>query len=717
MYRRPFALALLPILVSTLAAVALAESRSFAYPETRPGDHVDVYHGVEVADPYRWLEEDVRVSQRTAAWVEAQNRVTAAHLESLPQRQAIRERLTELWDYERYSAPFAAGGRYYHFKNDGLQNQSVLYVRESLDAEPRALVDPNAWSEDGTVTLAGTAASDDGRYLAYGVMTAGSDWRTWRVMEVESGRLLPEELKWIKFSRPSWTADSRGFFYGRFEEPEGERKYQSLNLNHRIYYHRVGTDPSADVLVFERPDHPQWTFSPQVTDDGRYLVLSVSSGRGGNQRMVLYRDLQEPYAMPVTLIGGFENQYRFVGNDGPTFYFVTDLEAPKKRLVAIDVRRPERGSWREILPESKDSLSGVSLVGNLLVARYLEDAKTRVKIFTLAGGHVRDVELPAIGSAVGFDGRRTDTETFYTFSSFATPPSIYRYDLITGESALLQRAELDFDPGAYLVEQAFYRSKDGTRVPMFLAHRKGLALDGTNPTLLYGYGGFNISQTPRFSVEWLAWMEMGGVFALPNLRGGGEYGEEWHRAGMKLNKQNVFDDFIAAAEWLIKNRYTRREKLAIHGRSNGGLLVGAAMTQRPDLFAAALPAVGVMDMLRFHKFTAGRFWVEDYGTAEDPEQFQALYAYSPYHNIEPGTAYPATLVTTADTDDRVVPGHSFKFAARLQRAQAGDAPVLIRIESRAGHGRGTPTSKRIETATDLWAFLAEALDMEGGTGG
>ncbi len=478
-----------------------------------------------------------------------------------------------------------------------------------------------------------------------------------------------------------------------------------------MYYHRLGTPQSDDVLVYRRPDHPDWNFGANVTEDGRYLILTISKGTN-HQYRITYKDLAEPYAMPVDLIEDFDNEYSFVGNDGPIFYFKTDLKAPRGRLIAIDTRKPARDNWKEIIPETKENLSGVGLVGNLFVAHYLKDAQTQIKLYGIDGAFVREVELPGIGSAGGFGGKRTDTETFYVFSSFATPPSIYRYDLITGKSKLVRRANVKFNPDDYEVKQVFYGSKDGTKVPMFITAKKGIQLDGSNPTLLYGYGGFNIPLTPGFDIRRVAWLELGGVYVQANLRGGGEYGKEWHEAGTKLRKQNVFDDFIAAAEWLIDNKYTRPDKLAIQGGSNGGLLVGAVMTQRPDLFGACLPAVGVMDMLRFHKFTAGRFWVDDYGSPDNPEEFKALYAYSPYHNLKKGTKYPATLVTTADTDDRVVPAHSFKFIAKLQYCQAGDAPVLARIETRAGHGAGKPTAKQIEEVADQWAFLVKNLNMK-----
>lgn len=679
------------------------------YPVSKKIDRVDELHGVKVPDPYRWLEDDVRTSKDVAAWVEAENKVTFAYLEGIPQRDAIKTRLTELWNYEKFSAPFKVGGRYFYFKNNGLQNQSVLYKQDSLDAEPAVLVDPNQWSKDGTIALGSTSFSDDGRYMAYSVADAGSDWNTWRILDVETGKLLEDEIKWVKFSGAAWTTDNRGFFYGRYDEPPAGAAFQKTNLNQKVYYHRIGTGQSQDVLVYKRPDEPSWGFGLKVSEDGRYLILTVWKGTNDKYR-VLYKDLTEPYAMPVDLIEHFNDEYTFVGNDGTTFYFVTDLEAPRKRIVAIDLHKPTE--VREVVPQSAETLVGADIVANQFVLTYLKDARTQVKLHAIDGKFVREVEFPGIGTATGFSGKRTDTETFYSFSSFATPPSIFRYDLLTGESKLLRRAAVKFNPDNYEVKQVFYSSKDGTKVPMFIAHKKGLKLDGSNPTLLYGYGGFSVPLTPTFSITRVAWMEMGGVFAMPNLRGGGEYGEEWHKAGTKLKKQNVFDDFIGAGEWLIKNGYTRPDKLAIQGGSNGGLLVGACMTQRPDLFGACLPAVGVMDMLRFHKFTAGRFWVDDYGSADNAEEFPALLGYSPYHTLKSGTRYPATLVTTADTDDRVVPGHSFKFAARLQECHVGESPVLIRVETRAGHGAGKPTAKLIEETADLWAFLVKNLGMK-----
>ena len=703
--KRLFALSCVCIVLALNVATA---GDKLKYPETKQIDHVDEMHGVKVADPYRWLEDDVRQSKEVADWVAAENKVTSAYLSALPQRDAIKKRLTELWNYEKFGSPFKAGGRYFYFKNDGLQNQSVLYKLESLNADPVVFIDPNSWSKDGTVALGSTAFSDDGRYVAYSVAEAGSDWNTWRIIEVETGRLLADELKWVKFSGASWTADSKGFFYGRYDEPAAGEAFQKTNLNQQVFYHRVGTSQSDDVLVYKRPDEPTWGFQNRVTEDGRYLVMQIWKGTDHKYRIV-YKDLTEPYGMPIDLIQNFENEYSFLGNEGPEFFFQTDLNAPRKRVVAIDIRKPK--IVREVIPQAAETLTGVDIVANMFVASYLKDAKTQVKMYSLDGSFVREVEFPGIGTASGFGGKRTDTETFYSFSSFATPPTIFRYDMLTGNSTKLKQAQVKFNPDDYTVEQVFYPSKDGTKVPMFIAHKKGIKRDGTNPTLMYGYGGFSISLTPGFSIARIGWMEMGGVFAMPNLRGGGEYGEEWHKAGTKLSKQNVFDDFISAGEWLIEQKYTSPSKLAIQGGSNGGLLVGACMTQRPDLFGACLPAVGVMDMLRFHKFTAGRFWVDDYGSADNPEEFKALYAYSPFHNLKSGTRYPATLVTTADTDDRVVPGHSFKFAARLQACQSGDAPTLIRIETRAGHGAGKPTDKIIEEVADQWAFLVKNLGM------
>ncbi|MCW5555863.1 MAG: S9 family peptidase [Verrucomicrobiae bacterium] len=679
-----------------------------AYPDTRQMPQVDDYHGVEVADPYRWLEDDN--SAETKAWVEAQNKVTFGYLEQIPERAAIKARLTQLWNYERYGVPFKQGGRYFYAKNDGLQNQSVLYTMTSLEAEPQVLLDPNQLSADGTVALSGYTITDDGKLMAYGLSSAGSDWQEWKVRDVQTGQDLPDHVNWVKFSSASWTKDGRGFFYSRYDEPTEATKLTKANYYHKLYFHRLGTPQAEDKLVYHRPDKKDWNFYGGVTDDGRYLIITASQGTDPKNR-VLYQDLQQPNSPVIELLMEFDADYTFIDNDGPVFWFKTDLNAPRHRVIAIDVTRPGRVNWKEIIPQAPETLARVSVVNHQFICSYLKDARSQVKIFGLDGRFIREVALPGIGSTGGFGGQRSDTETFYSFTSYTSPGTIFRYDLATGASAVFRKPQEDFNPNDYETHQVFYASKDGTRVPLFISHRKGLKLNGRNPTLLYGYGGFNISLTPGFSVANLAWMEMGGVYAVPNLRGGGEYGEEWHRAGTKLQKQNVFDDFIAAAEWLIANKYTSPKKLAISGGSNGGLLVGACMTQRPDLFAATLPAVGVMDMLRFHKFTIGWAWTSDYGSADDPEEFKALHAYSPLHNLKPGTKYPATMVTTADHDDRVVPAHSFKFAAALQAAQAGKSPTLIRIETKAGHGAGKPTAKLIEEAADKWAFLVKELGV------
>jgi len=631
-------------------------------------------------------------------------------LQEIPAREQLKKRLTQLWDYEKYGVPFKRGARYFFFKNDGLQNQSVLYTLTDLEAEPQVLLDPNQLSEDGTVALSGLAVSEDGALLAYGLSRSGSDWQEWFVRDVATASDRPDHLQWIKFSGAAWTQDSQGFFYSRYDEPNEQTQYEDINYFQKLYYHRLGTPQSEDILIYERPDQKEWGFDGSVSEDGRYLIVTVWRGTDP-KHLVFYRDLQDPNAGVVELINQFEADYRFIGNDGARFWFRTDLDAPRGRVIAIDLERPERQHWQEVIPEAAETLEDVGLLNNQFVVDYLQDAHTQIKVFDLNGAFVQEIELPGIGSVGGFDGKRFDTETFYSFTSFTTPTTIYRYDFQTQTSTPFRQPQVDFNPGDYETHQVFYSSKDGTRVPMFITHRRGLKLNGQNPTYLYGYGGFGIALTPSFSVSNLVWMELGGVFAVANLRGGGEYGEDWHQAGTQHNKQNVFDDFIAAAEWLIAQQYTCPRKLAIGGGSNGGLLVGACMTQRPDLFAAALPAVGVMDMLRFHRFTIGWAWVSEYGSSEDPEMFKVLYAYSPLHNLKPGAAYPATLITTADHDDRVVPAHSFKFAAALQAAHRGDAPVLIRIETKAGHGAGKPTAKLIEEASDRWAFLVRVLDI------
>ncbi|MCC6361054.1 MAG: S9 family peptidase [Phycisphaerales bacterium] len=697
---------------SLIAAAASAQDKPrIKYPETKKGEQVDDYHGTKVADPYRWLED--LDSADTAAWVAAQNEVSFGYLASIPQREAIKKRLTKLWDYERFGLPSKEGPRYVYSRNSGLQNQSVIYVADTLDAEPRVLIDPNTLAADGTIALGGTEFTEDGQLMAYSISASGSDWREIKVRDVATAKDLDDHLKWVKFSGTSWKKDGSGFFYSRYDEPKSDgNKLEDVNYFQKLFFHKIGTPQSEDKLVYKRDDHKDWGFGGSVTEDGQYLLIYISQGTERKNRLY-YQDLTKPDAKVVEMLDEFDAQYNVIGNDGPLFYVFTDNNAPRGRVVAIDSTDPSPSKWKEIIPQTAETLQGVSLLNNnMLVASYLKDATTQVRIFDTAGKHIRDVKLPGLGTAGGFGGRRHETETFYSYTSFNYPPTIFRYDLKTGESKLYKQPKVDFTPENYEVKQVFYKSKDGTQVPMFIAHKKGLKLDGTNPTYLYGYGGFNISLTPSFSISNLVWMEMGGVYAQANLRGGGEYGKDWHNAGRLANKQNVFDDFIAAGEWLIANKYTTNKKLAIGGGSNGGLLVGACMTQRPDLFGACLPAVGVMDMLRFQKFTIGWAWTSDYGSSDDKDQFATLIKYSPLHNLKPGTKYPPTMITTADHDDRVVPSHSFKFAAALQAAHAGDAPVIIRIETKAGHGAGKPTTKIIEEVADRWAFLVRTLGME-----
>jgi prolyl oligopeptidase len=706
---------------NSTAAATQHMIRTINYPTARKSDQVDDYHGVKVADPYRWLED--LDSQETRNWVEAENKLSFGFLAAIPARSTIQDRLTKLWNFERYGAPFKEGKRYFYSRNSGLQNQSVLYTVDSLEGQPQLVIDPNTLSADGTVALSGTSITHDGKLLAYSLSASGSDWQEWKVRDVETGKDLSDDLKWIKFSDASWTPDGKGFFYSRYDEPKGD-SLKDTNYFQKLYYHKLGSPQAEDVLVYERPDQKDWLFGGTVTEDGNYLIATIGQGTDVKTR-VYFKDLKaangsgSPSGQPawgggsvVKLLDDFDAAYSFIGNEGTRFWFQTDLESPRGKVIEIDISKPGRSNWKVVVPESKETLQSVSLVNHMFVVNYLKDAYTQVKIYDTKGKLLREVEFPGIGSADGFRGKANDKETFYSFTGFTAPTTIYHYDMVTGKSTIFRQPKVDFNPNDYETKQVFYTSKDGTKVPMFITHKKGLKLDGNNPTYLYGYGGFDISLTPGFSVGNLVWMEMGGVYAQPNLRGGGEYGEEWHQAGMKLKKQNVFDDFIGAAQWLIANKYTSTRKLAIGGGSNGGLLVGAALTQRPDLFGAALPAVGVMDMLRFQKFTIGWAWVSDYGSSDNPDEFKALYAYSPLHNIKVGTAYPPTMITTADHDDRVWPGHSFKFAATLQAAQAGPAPILIRIETKAGHGAGKPTSKVIEEIADAWTFLVRTLDMK-----
>lgn len=682
------------------------------YPSTRTINQVDDYHGTPVADPYRWLE-DVD-SAETLDWIRRQNELTFGFLEQVPARQGLKERLTALWNFPRAQAPLKRGGRYFQLRNSGLQNQDVLFVLDSLEGEARLLLDPNTLSADGTVALSAWEVSPDGNWLAYSTSASGSDWQTWQVRSVQSGQDLPDQVAWSKFSGAAWLKDGSGFFYSRYDAPLDGQEFQDANYYDKLYFHRLGSPQSADSLVYERPDQRDWGFSGQVSDDGRYLLIFVMLGTDMRNRF-FYRDLLEG-GETVELIDRLEAAYLFLGNDGPLFYFRTDLDAPRGRVIAIDIRRPAREDWREVIPQGPDVLESVQMVNDQFVSVVTHDAHHELRLHGLDGTPRGSIPLPALGTVMSageprVNAGRADAELFFGFSSFLFPLTIYRYDFAAQACQLLFSPPVDFNASAYETRQVFVTSRDGTRVPLFLTHKKGLLADGHNPTLLYGYGGFSVAMLPSFSLGWLAWLELGGVFAQAVLRGGSEYGEEWHQAGMLANKQNVFDDFIACSEWLIAEQITSTPRLAILGGSNGGLLVGACLTQRPDLFGACLPAVGVMDMLRFQKFTIGWAWTSDYGCSDDPGQFRTLLAYSPLHNLKAGSHYPATMVTTADHDDRVVPGHSFKFAAAMQAAQAGDRPVLIRIQTKAGHGFGKPTAILIQELADRYAFLIWALGM------
>ncbi len=674
------------------------------YPDSKTVEQVDLLHGTEVSDPYRWLENSE--SDDTKSWIEAQNLLTSSYLSGLPERKVISDRLAQLWDYEKFGVPVKCGNRYFFSYNDGLQNQSVICFLEDPGAEPVVVLDPNKLSDDGTVALTSYKVSNDGRLMAYGLASGGSDWQEWKIRDVESGQDLPDHLKWIKFSTVSWTRDNKGFFYSRYDAPGDGDIMQDINKSQKVFFHKVETDQEKDILAFERPEHPEWIVRANVTEDGTLLILDIVEGTSTNNA-VFYKNLSNRNSKVVEFLLQFDARYEFISKEGNKLCFLTDLEAPRGRVIEIDITNPTRENWKTIVPESDDTLESVHFLNHQFVCTYMKDAASQARIFDKNGSLSREIELPGLGSVTGFSGKPTDDETFYSFSSFTVPPAIYRYNFKTGASELFREPKIDFNPGEFETKQVFCTSKDGTRVPIFITAKKGIRMDNQNPVLLYGYGGFNISLQPSFSVSRLVWMEQGGVFAMANLRGGGEYGEEWHQGGMKLNKQNVFDDFIAAAEWLIQNGYTSRKKLAIEGGSNGGLLVGAVVNQRPELFAAAVPHVGVMDMLRFHKFTIGWAWVSDYGSPENPEEFQAIYAYSPYHNLKEGTNYPATLIITGDHDDRVVPLHSFKYAARMQQAQKSNKPILIRIETRAGHGAGKPTAKQIEESADILAFLVK----------
>jgi prolyl oligopeptidase len=710
------------------AEAAAAPRASLVYPNTERQDVAEVQFGERIADPYRWLEDDVRENPKVRQWVAEQNALTNSYLATLPGKAAFTRRMTELFAYERIGIPRRENGRYFYTRNTGLQNQNVLYMRQGLNGTPRMLIDPNTWSADGATALAEWLPSEDGRRVVYSVQEGGTDWRVLKVLDADTGKVLADEVRWAKFGNIDWAKDGSGFYYSRFPEPKASQQFQSLNENHAIYFHKLGTPQSQDRLIFSQPDRPKLSNVVEVSKDGRYLIVTSSEGTDERYDVTLI-DLSPttcggaragtgptspiticPARAPQRFITGLENEWRYIGNEGTTFYWVTNRGAPRLRIVATDITRPVAEA-REIVPEDAATLQDASIVGGRLIVSYLTDARTEVRTFEPTGKRIGTVALPGIGTAGGFSGDADDPETFFTYSSFNAPNTVYRYDARTNQVTPWAQPQVAFKPEDFTVEQRFYRSKDGTRIPLFLVYKKGLKLKDRHPTLLYGYGGFNISLTPTFSSTNLAWVEQGGVYAVANLRGGGEYGKAWHDAGRLANKQNVFDDFIGAAEYLVGEGITSKDRLAIYGRSNGGLLVGAAVNQRPDLFAAALPSVGVMDMLRFNRWTAGRYWVDDYGYPDREADFRTLRAYSPYHNIRSGVDYPAVLVTTADTDDRVVPGHSFKYAAALQAANTGPAPKLIRIETRAGHGSGKPTEKIIEEYADMWAFIAAHTGM------
>ncbi len=696
----------LVIIASITASMAIMSCKNntlvqekINYPVTNKVAQTDDYFGTQVADPYRWLENDT--SAETAAWVKAENKVTSDYLAKIPFRDQIHKRLEALWDFPKLTVPFKKGEWIFFEKNEGMQNQSVIYVQQGITGEPRLLIDPNTLSADGTVAVGDLSVSHDGKYLAYSINKAGSDWSEYDVLDVATGKNLPDKIEWVKFSGASWQGD--GFYYSRYDAPSKGKELSNRNEYHKVYFHKIGTSQSEDKLIFENRNFPLRNYYAMTTEDEHFLILSESEGTSGNS--LFCKDLTKPGAQFVKIAPGYENEYFVVDNLGDNLLVLTNENAPNRKLVLIDPKSPAAKNRKDIIPEKEEVLESVVLAGNQMFAQYMKDATNRIYAYDMEGKLLQEVQLPGLGTLEGFNGEKTDNTVFYGFTSFTFPTSIFTYDVTKNASAEFFKPKLDFDASVYETKQVFYESKDKTKIPMFIVHKKGLKLDGTNPVLLYAYGGFNISLTPGFSVSRLVFLENGGVYCMPNLRGGGEYGEKWHEAGTKLNKQNVFDDFITAAEYLIREKYTTPEKLAISGGSNGGLLIGACMTQRPDLFKVCLPAVGVMDMLRYHKFTIGWAWAGDYGTSDDSTQFPNLYSYSPLHNIKDSVCYPATLITTADHDDRVVPAHSFKFAATLQAKQGCNNPVLIRIETKAGHGSGKPTSKIIEEAADIYSFL------------
>jgi prolyl oligopeptidase len=697
------------------AATVASAPATLVYPTARKVEQIDDYHGTAVTDSYRWMED--LDSPELKTWIDGANAVTQQYLADAPGRAKIKERLGQLWNYERYGysnygvIPVKRGTRYFYSRNDGLKNQFEIFVQDGLDGEPRLLLDPNTLSADGTISLAEIGISEDGKRFAYSLSDGGSDWRSIKVRDVDSGTDLADDIQWAKFTGIDWAKDGSGFYYSRFDAPTGENQLKAVNKFQKVYFHTIGTTQDKDTLVYERQDQPDWGFGARVSDDGKYLVISVSQGTD-ERNLLFYKDLSRADSKVVELIADWTATYEFIGNDGPVFFLRTDDGAERGRVIALDTRKPAKANWAERIAQSDSTLTDVSLIHHQFIASYLKDAHSVVQVYALDGKPVREVALPGLGTVDGLEGGADSDETFFSFVGYTTPATLYRYNAVDGSVHVFRQPKVAFDPSQYETTQVFYTSKDGTKIPMFITGRKGLARDGNTPTILYGYGGFNISVTPAFSANTIAWLEMGGLYASANLRGGGEYGRAWHEAGMKLVKQNVFDDFAAAAEYLIAEKYTRPAKLAISGRSNGGLLVGATALQRPELFGAALPAVGVMDMLRFREFTIGWAWEADYGSVKNKDEFAAIHAYSPLHNIKTGVEYPPTLITTADHDDRVFPAHSFKYAAALQDAYKGDRPMLIRVETRAGHGAGKPTTKIIEEQADIYAFLTKTLQMD-----
>ncbi len=692
------------LLIASFSLLISCSETGYKYPETRKVEQTDDFFGTKVSDPYRWLEDDN--SAETGKWVDAQNDVTYAYLAAIPFRDKIKERLTEIWNFEKLSTPFLKGKYYFYYRNNGIQNQSALYYKNGLNGEEKMLIDPNTFSTDGTVAMSGISFSKDAKHMAYSISKSGSDWHEWYVLDVETGKKLPDKLEWIKFSGLAWQGN--GFYYARYEKPEEGNALKGSNSNNRLYYHRLGDEQSRDKLIHEDPEHASWSFSPQVTDDGKYLIVYVSESTSGNRMM--YRGLDKPDAPFELFSEDFKNEFGVVDHVNGRFLVKTNKNAPLEKLVAIDPSNPKEENWTTIIPERKELLESVSMMADKLVCRYLVNVCSRMFLFDLEGKERGEIPVEGLATVSGFSSDTKDSLAFYSLATFTSPGTIYKYNANTGVSSVYSEPKIDFKSGDYETKQVFYPSKDGTMIPMFITHKKGIKADGTAPCFLFGYGGFNISYTPEFRIDRAIFLENGGIYAVANMRGGGEFGEEWHKAGTKCNKQNVFDDYIAATDYLVNEKYTTRERLAIHGRSNGGLLIGAVMTQRPDIAKVALPMVGVLDMLRYQLFTIGRYWASDYGTSDNKEEFECLYKYSPLHNLE-NVEYPCTLVLTGDHDDRVVPAHSFKFAATLQEKHAGSNPVMIRIDKNAGHAAGKPTAKQIEEYTDMWSFVFFNLGM------